>query len=100
MVKKCIFHDQYNLIDFILLARYHSKAPKDPRYAYCSYKSIARLVRLSVETVRKLCLRYFKLREEINNHVIVKSKRINKVGLRLSRCYGRLTDRHIEDLCS
>ena len=30
----------------------------------------------------------------------MRSKRVNKVGLRLSKCYGRLTDRHVDDLCS
>ena len=87
MVKKCIIQDQYDLTDFILLARYHSKTPSDPRYAFCSYSSIAKLLRLSVESVRKVCIRYFRLRAEINNHVIVKSKRINKVGLRLMDCF-------------
>ena len=100
MVKKRVIQDSYDLTNFILLARYHSKAPTDQRLAYCSYATISRLVNRSVETVRQVCVRYFKQRAELSKHVIMRSKRMNKVGLRLSKCYGRLTDRQVEDLCS
>ena len=59
MVKRFIVEAKEDLQDFILLSRYRNRQPTEQTHAYCSYARIAKLLHLSTETIRKVCLKYF-----------------------------------------
>lgn len=100
MGKRFIVETKEDLRDFILLSRYRNRRPTEQTLAYCSYARIAKLLHLSAETIRKVCLEYFSHQNAISSPALASSKSSLETKHRRSKCFGKLTDFHIAGLCS